>query len=107
MPAIQPPAKVLVTGANGFIAVWLLKALLEQGYSVRGTVRSYSKGEHLESLFRPFYDDGRFEIVEVPDFETPCAFDRAVEGVDGIIHTATLVTLKAHNPEGEPRLLSP
>lgn len=31
---------VVVTGANGFIASWLVKLLLERGYTVRGTVRS-------------------------------------------------------------------
>ncbi len=29
-----------VTGASGFIASWLVKLLLERGYTVRGTVRS-------------------------------------------------------------------
>jgi len=37
MPAVTPPAKVLVTGASGFIAVWVVKALLEKGYKVVGT----------------------------------------------------------------------
>jgi nucleoside-diphosphate-sugar epimerase len=31
---------VCVTGASGFIASWLVKLLLERGYTVRGTVRS-------------------------------------------------------------------
>jgi hypothetical protein len=31
---------VCVTGAGGFIASWLVKRLLEKGYTVRGTVRN-------------------------------------------------------------------
>lgn len=31
---------VCVTGAAGFIASWLVKLLLEKGYTVRGTVRN-------------------------------------------------------------------
>ena len=31
---------VCVTGAGGFIASWLVKHLLEKGYTVRGTVRN-------------------------------------------------------------------
>nr|ABR17127.1 unknown [Picea sitchensis] len=31
---------VCVTGAGGFIASWLVKLLLERGYTVRGTVRN-------------------------------------------------------------------
>jgi len=31
---------VCVTGAGGYIASWLVKLLLEKGYTVRGTVRN-------------------------------------------------------------------
>lgn len=31
---------VCVTGAGGFIASWMVKLLLNRGYSVRGTVRN-------------------------------------------------------------------
>ncbi len=31
---------VCVTGASGFVGSWLVKLLLERGYTVRGTVRS-------------------------------------------------------------------
>jgi cinnamoyl-CoA reductase len=31
---------VCVTGAAGYIASWLVKLLLEKGYTVRGTVRN-------------------------------------------------------------------
>ena len=64
MPAITT-GKVLVTGANVFIAVWLVKDLLEQGFSVRGTVRSESKGEHLKKLFSQYGD--KLELVVVDD----------------------------------------
>ena len=64
MPAITT-GKVLVTGANGFIAVWLVKDLLERGFSVRGTVRSESKGEHLKKLFSQYGD--KLELVVVDD----------------------------------------
>ena len=64
MPAI-PSGKVLVTGANGYIAVWVVKSFLDQGFSVRGTVRSESKATHLRSLFKSFGD--RFEVVIVED----------------------------------------
>ena len=34
---------VCVTGAGGFIASWLVKLLLEKGYTVKGTVRNPGK----------------------------------------------------------------
>jgi len=41
---VQQPAgngqTVCVTGAAGYIASWLVKLLLEKGYTVKGTVRN-------------------------------------------------------------------
>ena len=65
MPIIQPGSKVLVTGANGFIAVWVVQELLEHGFFVRATVRSESKAEHIKSLFAKFGE--KFEVVIVSD----------------------------------------
>lgn len=65
MPATQPPAKVLVSGATGYIAAWVVQNLLERGYAVRGTARSVSKGSFLKKLFAPYGD--RFEVVVVED----------------------------------------
>ena len=106
MPAIQVPAKVLVTGANGFIAAWITKYLLEGGYSVRGTVRTQEKAAYLKALFKDAIDSGRLEYYNVPDFLVPGAFDEAVKDTDAIIHTATPVTLKAGDPEGKRQLAS-
>ena len=64
MPTVQS-GKVLVTGANGYIALWLVKKLLDEGYSVRGTVRSASKGVYLSKLFASYGD--KFELVVVED----------------------------------------
>ena len=54
-----------MTGANGYIAVWVVKTFLDQGFSVRGTVRSESKAGHLRKLFKDFGD--KFEVVVVED----------------------------------------
>ena len=35
MPAVTEPCKVLVTGTNGFIAVWILKDLLDKGFYIK------------------------------------------------------------------------
>ena len=64
MPAIDS-GKVLVTGANGYIAVWVVKAFLDHGFSVRGTVRSESKAPYLRNLFKSYGD--KFEVVIVDD----------------------------------------
>ena len=64
MPAITS-GKVLVTGANGYIAVWIVKSLLDTGFFVRGTVRSESKAGYLREHFKSFGD--KLEIVVVED----------------------------------------
>lgn len=100
MPNVAPPAKVLVTGANGFVAAWVVRTLLERGYAVRGTVRSESKGTHLLSLFKDEVKSGRFELAVVPDITAPGAFDEAVKGIDAIEHTASPFHMDADDPTG-------
>ncbi|KDQ17960.1 hypothetical protein BOTBODRAFT_29279 [Botryobasidium botryosum FD-172 SS1] len=93
MPTIQPPATVLVTGASGYVAVPIVKELLDRGYNVRGTVRSLAKGDYLKNLFKAH--EPRFQYVIVTDMSDPDAFDDAVTGVDAVAHTASPATLRA------------
>lgn len=64
MPGVPAPAKVLVTGASGFIAVQLCSDLLSEGYTVVGSVRSPAKGDYLKNLFQDFGDKFSYVIVE-------------------------------------------
>jgi nucleoside-diphosphate-sugar epimerase len=98
MVAISAPAKVLVTGANGYLATWVVKKYLEAGYSVRGTVRSLSKSAFLNDKFGHYGD--RFELVVVGDISKEGAFDEAVKGVDAIAHTASPFHFNSSNPDG-------
>ncbi|WRT68381.1 uncharacterized protein IL334_005357 [Kwoniella shivajii] len=77
---------ILVTGASGFIASHTAKQLLQQGYRVRGTVRSEAKGEYLKKIFQGL---GEFEYAIVEDITTDGVFDEAVKGVDGVAHLAS------------------
>ncbi|KZT50819.1 NAD(P)-binding protein [Calocera cornea HHB12733] len=87
MPSVVPPSKVLVTGANGYVALHIVNQLLEDGYAVRGTVRSTSKGEWMKSKFASF--GAKFEYSIVEDISKEGAFDEALKGVDAVLHTAT------------------
>ena len=44
--------KVLVTGATGFIGLHCIHQLLEQGYAVRGTLRSQSRAQEVRDGLR-------------------------------------------------------
>ncbi|EIW83698.1 D-lactaldehyde dehydrogenase [Coniophora puteana RWD-64-598 SS2] len=99
MPAINANEQnlILVTGANGFIAAWTVRILLERGYAVRGAVRSSAKGKHLQETFRSYGE--KFELAFVEDITKDGAFDEAVKDVDGVIHTASPATFSIKNPD--------
>lgn len=68
MPVIQKNDKVLVTGANGYIAMWVVRHLLECGYIVRGTARNVDKCNFMKKYFAGLrYGDDKFEAVVVED----------------------------------------
>lgn len=74
---------IFVTGATGRVGTNLVKALLERGYRVRsGVMREDPKREKLQGLDT--------EVVAA-DLTDPQALDRAVEGVDAVIHTACVM----------------
>ncbi|GLT38280.1 hypothetical protein SLA2020_125380 [Shorea laevis] len=93
MPVDSPsPAgqTICVTGAGGFIASWIVKLLLEKGYTVRGTVRNPDdpKNAHLREL------EGAKERLtlcraDLLDYE---GLKDAINGCDGVFHTASPVT---------------
>ncbi|KAL5504580.1 hypothetical protein ACEPAH_7241 [Sanghuangporus vaninii] len=99
MPIVKPPAKVLVTGANGFIAAWVVRMLLENGFSVRSTVRAESKSSYLRNLLKDDVMKSKLEFLVAPNMVDPGAFDNAVKGVDAIVHTASPVHLHADDPD--------
>jgi len=75
----------------------LIRTLLEQGYAVRGTVRTVEKGERLQQQFSSW--KGGFEWVLVPDITREGALDEAVKGVVAVEHTASPVTPPSDDPE--------
>lgn len=80
---------VLVTGASGFIAAHIIKLLQEEGYRVRGTVRSLqneAKVKHLKDLC----PDARYqlELVEA-DLLKEDTWKEAVKDCTYVIHTAS------------------
>ncbi|KAG6875202.1 hypothetical protein C0992_004786 [Termitomyces sp. T32_za158] len=93
MHTISRGEKVLVSGANGFVAMWIVRKLLEKGYAVRGTVRSADKGKYLENYFQAY--GTRLEITVVEDITKDGAFDEAVKGVHAVVHTASPFYLNA------------
>ncbi|KAH7837869.1 hypothetical protein Vadar_019129 [Vaccinium darrowii] len=79
---------VCVTGASGYIASWLVRFLLQRGYTVKASVRDpsdHKKTEHLNSL------DGAKERLHLfkANLLEEGSFDAAVDGCVGVFHTAS------------------
>lgn len=79
---LPPHSRVLVTGANGFIASHIINLLLQRGYLVRGTVRE--PRPWLDQMFQK-YD--RYESVVLPDLEHPDPM--VFNDVAGVVLVAT------------------
>ncbi|KAG6537123.1 hypothetical protein ZIOFF_002205 [Zingiber officinale] len=95
---------VCVTGGSGYIASWLVKLLLQRGYTVRASVRDPDdpkKTEHLRAL------DGAAERLHLfkANLLEENSFDAGIEGCDGVFHTASPFYHAVTDPQAE--LLDP
>ncbi|KAG9459625.1 hypothetical protein H6P81_004133 [Aristolochia fimbriata] len=95
---------VCVTGASGYIASWLVKLLLQRGYTVKATVRDLKDPKKTEHLFALEGAKERLHLVEANLLQEG-SFDAAVEGCEGVFHTASPFYHKVVDPQAE--LLDP
>ena len=103
------PQTVLLTGATGYIAKHIALHLLEAGYTVRGTVRSLSRGAEVMEAVRPHLSDPsnldqRLTFVAL-DLTKDDGWDAAMTGVDVLMHTASPFPLNP--PKDENDLIRP
>ncbi len=89
MTQINSNAAVLVTGASGYIASWLVKYLLEAGHTVHGTVRDPQKKSGMEHLHQLKAAHGEKLKLFKADLLDPGAYDAAMQGCELVMHTAS------------------
>lgn len=96
----RPNAKVLVTGADGFIGSHLTEALVRQGYSVRAftlynSFNSWGWLDHCADDVR-----GQFEVFS-GDIRDPHGVKEAMRGCDAVLHLAALIAIpySYHSPD--------
>ncbi len=97
---IDEAAPVLVTGGSGYVASWVVRYLLEDGRTVRATVRDPHKPhglEHLHALAEKH--PGRLTLHRAELLE-PNSFTEAMAGCELVIHTASPFLLgKVKDPQ--------
>ncbi len=90
---------VLVTGGTGYIGSWVVKGLLENGHTVRLTVRNKAKKEKyafLQDIANQ--SEGNLEVWEA-DLLKQGSFDDVAKGADLIAHIASPFILNVKDPQ--------
>lgn len=98
-PVYDITKPVLVTGATGFVAGWLVKRLLEEGFTVHGAVRNpedATKVGHLTKLAKG--QKGRLKLFKA-DLLDPGSYTEAMQDCSVVFHTASPFTSKFTDPE--------
>ncbi|KAJ3469915.1 hypothetical protein MRS44_000014 [Fusarium solani] len=104
MSPVPPGGLILVSGANGYIASVTIQVFLQRGYRVRGTTQKspvsvfiVTTSPSRDNAWMTTHFGPSFELVEVPDIESPGAFDMAIKGVDGVTHIAMNMDMSPQN----------
>lgn len=84
----MPGDRVLVTGASGFVGAAVANTLRKRGYRVRTLVRATSPRGNLDPQ----------DETAVGDILDAASLDRALEGVDHVVHAAADYRLWARDP---------
>jgi uncharacterized protein YbjT (DUF2867 family) len=88
---MSPSHRILLTGANGYIATHILKQLLASPaqHSIRAVVRSPSKVNDVKAVF-PNIKSNHLDFAVVPDMTVKGAFDEALKS-DPVSHRSFLM----------------
>ncbi|XP_058752370.1 cinnamoyl-CoA reductase CAD2-like isoform X2 [Vicia villosa] len=91
---------VCVTGASGYIASWIVKFLLQRRYTVRATVRDLGNPKKVDHLIKLDGAKERLQLFKA-DLLEQGSLDSAIEGCDGVFHTASPVRFVVDDPQAE------
>lgn len=101
MTTIDKTKPVMVTGANGYVASWLVKKFLDEGITVHAAVRNPdndAKVGHLKTLAAN--SKGQLKFFKA-DLLTPGAYKEAMEGCELVYHTASPFITVVKDPQKE------
>jgi nucleoside-diphosphate-sugar epimerase len=91
---IDKSKPVCVTGASGYIASWIVKYLLEDGFTVHATVRNPDNAKSVAHLKKAAEGATGTLTLFAADLLQPGSFKPAIEGCELVIHTASPFIIK-------------
>ncbi|WP_179395375.1 NAD-dependent epimerase/dehydratase family protein [Lacticaseibacillus absianus] len=96
---------IVVTGASGFVARWVIQDLLAHGYAVRGSLRSLAKADEVRRsvLVGDAADRGDALQFFAADLTAATGWVAGLRGADGVIHVASPL---GHGTESEAELVA-
>ncbi|MEM5582782.1 NAD-dependent epimerase/dehydratase family protein [Roseibium sp. AS2] len=98
---VSTDGPVLVTGATGYVAGWLVKDLLEAGVTVHAAVRDPGAAAKLEHLVRiADKAPGSIRFFET-DLLQPGSYTEAMAGCSVVFHTASPFAISVRDPRRE------
>jgi dihydroflavonol-4-reductase len=80
---------VLVTGGSGYIGGWCVIGLLQQGYTVRATVRSLAKEAAVRKALGTVVDPEDRLSFHAAELTADAGWDAAAGGCDYVLHVAS------------------
>lgn len=95
-------SEVLVTGGSGYIGSWCVLALLNNGHTVRTTVRDLNKEPAVRAMLRAggAPEDAKLTVLQA-DLQQDAGWREAVESCDYVLHVAspTLTSVPKNDDE--------
>ena len=96
---------VLVTGGSGYVASFCIGRLLNEGWTVRTTVRSLSREAEVRGALAKLSPHGNRLSVFAADLNSDSGWREAAGGCNGVLHVAS--PLPSANPKSDDELVRP
>ncbi|KAD2054429.1 hypothetical protein E3N88_41937 [Mikania micrantha] len=93
--------RVFVSGGTGFLASWMIKRLLEEGYYVNTTIKCRSTSGSTKDVSYLTNLPGASERLKIfeADLSKPETFDAPIKGCIGVFHVAHPIDFEGKEPE--------